>query len=241
MAAPPLDALPGFRRRFRIVPALGRVSSEVEDDYHHMGVVLHHAGGVAVKVEAVMVRAPWTTCPGAVAQLASTFTGVRLDGFPARGEKSSNCAHLHDLATLAAAHAGDAAPLIYDVLTSDPVNGSSRTELRRNGELVLSWALKGFEIAAPAALAGTRLDKLKPASVADDALGQEAVRVLRWGSIISHGRAIPLEHQSDASRFPGNCYTFQPERIPHAHRVGVIKDFSKGRENPLDQPAAPAA
>lgn len=235
-----LDTLPGFRRRFRITPGDGWVSSEVEDDYHHMGVVIRHADGVATALEANMVRAPWTTCPGAVQRLIDTFTGLALSAFPARGEKQTNCTHLHDLALFAAAHAGDVAPLIYDVLTSDPVDGHSQTELRRNGETLLSWVVNRLEITAPTALAGARLDKLKPAAVTDDPLLQEAVRVLRWGTIIAHGRSIPLEQQSDASRFPGNCYTFQPGTIANARRVGAIKDFSGGEGHPLDQPGLPA-
>ena len=100
-----LDKLPGFRRRFRITPAPGSVRSELEDDFHWMSVVVHHSDGTATSIEAHMFRAPWTICPGAVEQLKQTFTGVRLAEFVERGEKRSNCTHLHDLATLAAAHA----------------------------------------------------------------------------------------------------------------------------------------
>ena len=42
----------------------GEVRSEVEDDYHCMAVVVRHDGRVAQAVEADMIRAPWTTCPG---------------------------------------------------------------------------------------------------------------------------------------------------------------------------------
>lgn len=232
----PLDALPGFRRRFRIKPAPGYVSAEVEDDYHHMGVVVRHQDGVAVAIEPNMVRAPWTTCPGAVRRLQETFTGVRLSEFPARGNKLTNCTHLYDLAILAAAHAADEAPLVYDILTSDPEDGQNRTELRRDGKTLLSWALKGFEISAPADLAGVSLDKLKPAQVSSDPKIQEAVRVLRWGTMIAHGRAIPLSEQSNAGRYPSNCYTFQPDNVTKARRVGEIKDFSAGEAQPLDTP-----
>src|SRR5215470_7763502 len=107
MPPPPdtIDTLPGFRRRFIVTPGSGRVSSEVEDDYHCMGVTIHHDGRTAIKVEGVIQRAPWTTCPGAVAIVEQTFTGVPLEGFVARGEKRANCTHLHDLAVLAAGHA----------------------------------------------------------------------------------------------------------------------------------------
>jgi len=43
------------------------------------------------------------------------------------------------------------------------------------------------------------------------------------------------ERQSDSSRLPvGNCYTFQPERITAARRVGMIRDFSQG-PRPLEE------
>ncbi|TGD70170.1 DUF2889 domain-containing protein, partial [Mangrovimicrobium sediminis] len=107
MAEPALDQLPGFRRRFRVTPAPGRVLSEVEDDFHCMGVCIEHDQGVATRIEPQMHRAPWNTCPGAEQQLVATFTGQPLDGFARRGGKTSNCTHLYDLAELGAAHAQD--------------------------------------------------------------------------------------------------------------------------------------
>jgi hypothetical protein len=234
----PIDTLPGFRRRFIVTPTSDRVSSEVEDDYHCMGVTIHHDGRVARRVESVMQRSPWTTCPGAVARLEQTFTGVPLDGFVARGEKRANCTHLHDLAVLAAAHASDSDPLIYDILVSDPVGGRRRVELRRNGTCVLGWVDADGQIVEPAELAGVAftkgwIDSLDPA-------GQEAARLLRWGAILAHGRTIAWERQSDSSRLPvGNCYTFQPERITAAKRVGLIRDFSQGPRPLEEQRPAP--
>jgi hypothetical protein len=234
----PLEQLPGFRRRFRITPRPGLVLSEVEDDFHCMQVTLRHAGGVATAVEPFMIRAPWTTCPGAVEQLRQTFTGVALQAFPARADKSANCTHLFDLALLAAAHAFDGEPLVYDILVSDPVDGRRRAELRRNGSVVLGWAESGLRLLEPAELAGLGLDKMRPWIDSLDAPRQEAARLLRWGNMLANGRIIPLERQSDASRMPANCYTFQPQRAPEARRVGLIRDFSRGAAQPLGAPEA---
>lgn len=230
-SAPPvhaLEQLPGFRRRLRITPGVGRVQSELEDDYHCMSVIVHHDGAVATSVEAVMRRAPWTTCPGAPEQLAQTFCGVALDAFAARGEKQVNCTHLHDLAVLAAGHAFDAAPLIYDILVSDPVDGKRRAELRCAGATILGWTEAGMRIVEPAELAGLKLDELRPWIASLDPQRQEAARLLRWANTLANGRMIPLEQQSDASRMPPGCYTFQPHRAVQALRVGVIRDFSDG-------------
>jgi hypothetical protein len=240
MAAASIDRLPGFRRRIRITPLQGRVGAEVEDDYHCMRVIVHHDGTAATSIEADLQRAPWSTCPGAVQQLQQTFTGVPLAGFGTRGEKRANCTHLHDLAVLAAAHAKDAAPLVYDILVSDPVEGKRQAELRRNGESVLAWVEQRFQILEPPNLAGFTLDKLGPWIDSLDAVQQEQARLLRWGTMLANGRIIPMEKQSDASRLPpGSCYTLQPERAGQAKRIGVMRDFSKGTVGPLENCEAP--
>ena len=230
-----IDTLPGFRRRFIVTPASDRVSSEVEDDYHCMGVTLHHDGKTVTKVAAVMQRAPWTTCPGAVAMLEQTFNGVSLDGIVARGQKRANCTHLHDLAVLAAAHVSDSDPLVYDLLVSDPIEGRRQAELRRDGTRVLHWVQAEDRIVEPAELAGVNFNQMRPWIDSLDPAGQEAVRLLRWGTILAHGRTTSWERQSDSSRLPlGNCYTFQPERAAVAKRVGVVRDFSQGAR-PLEE------
>ena len=231
---PALDLLPGFRRRFRVSTGPGWVRSEVEDDYHCMRVTLRHVDGVVTAVEPIQQRAPWTTCPGALEQLQQTFTGVALDGFIARGDKPLNCTHLHDLALLAAAHAWDAEPLVFDILVSDPIDGRREVELRRNGEAQLAWTDENDVIVTPAALAGRRLDQLRPWIESLDPALQEAARLLRWGAILAHGRMIPMARQSDASRMPPNCYSFQPQRVHSARRVGEVRDFSQGTAQPLD-------
>jgi hypothetical protein len=230
-----LDNLPGFRRRFRVAPAPGQVRAELEDDFHHMRVTLDHADGVITQATGKTLRAPWTTCPGAELRLRDTFTGVALPEAAHRGEKFTNCTHLHDLALLAARHAGDEAATTYDILTSDPQSGRSETELRINGAPTMRWGLEGgLTLTSPPEIAGLTLlvlgrwiGKLPPRQ-------QEQARMLRWGSIVSHGRSIPLEDQSDATKLPPNCYTFQPENAVRAKRVGEIRDFSAGGPQPLE-------
>lgn len=229
-----LDALPGFRRRIHITPASGQVRAAVEDDYHHMIVTLDHADGVITHVAPQMVRVPWTTCPGAVKRLQDTFTGCKLADAPARGEKTTNCTHLHDMALLAAAHADDESATTYDVLTSDIVEGRNVTELRVNGAPVMHWTLENFAVTSPLEIAGLNLMQLSKWIASLPPHQQEQARVLRWASIISHGRALPMDQQSDATKIPPNCYTFQPENAVRAQRVGEIRDFSGGGPQPLE-------
>lgn len=241
MSAPALDNLPGFRRRFIVTTGPGWVRSALEDDFHCMAVTIRHDGTVAAALEPEMERAPWNTCPGAVEQLKSTFTGARIDAFGERGDKPQNCTHLHDLAVLAAAHAFDGEPLAYDILVSDPIDGVIRTELRRNGTPIMSWTLEGMDIVEPAELAGQRLDALSPWIKTLDTTRQEEAKILRWGTMIAHGRTLPMEDQSDATRMPPNCFTFQPHRAAVAQRIGEIRDFSIGNAQPLERFAGSSA
>ena len=231
-----IDALPGFRRRFVVDPALGLVRCDLEDDYHHMRVVVHHDGDVATDVGADMIRVPWTTCPGAAAVLASTFAGVRLDAFAARGEKVANCTHLFDIAVLAAAHAHDTALLVYDILVADPVEGVWRAELRRDGITVLAWDVSGFVLSQPVHLAGMRLDKMRTWIDSLDPPAQEHARLLRWGTILAHGRGRQFADASERQRLPlGQCFTFQPKNAPNAMYIdGSVRDFGGGAVGPLE-------
>ncbi|MDH4040401.1 MAG: hypothetical protein OEW92_05065 [Gammaproteobacteria bacterium] len=227
--------LPGFRRRFRITPLPGHVTTEVEDDYHCMSVSVSHDAITASTVKADLARAPWSTCPGAVAQCETTFSGVALAEFPARGEKTSNCTHLYDLALLAAAHALDSVPMVYDIFVSDPVDGKRQAEIQRDGLTVLKWSDSNFHILEPLELEGMPLLDMREWIASLDGPGQEAARLLRWGSVIAHGRTIPMAKQSDASRMPPNCYSFQPEQSVRARRIGEVRDFSDGTIQPLER------
>jgi hypothetical protein len=239
----PIDNLPGYRRRLRVTPSPGRVLTELEDDYHCMAVTLHHDGHVATAVEPVMDRAPWSTCPGAVAVLEQTFVGIALNSFASRGNKRANCTHLHDLAVLAAAHAFDTAATVFDILVSDPVAGRSAAELRRSGTTVLDWSVVKGRIIAPAPLAGLDLDDMRNWIESLDPATQEAARLLRWGTMVAHGRTLPAGWASGSGNMASRsrCFTFQPHRVGEAKHVGAIRDFSRGTARPLEHRSASAA
>lgn len=224
----------GFRRRFRITPRTESVSAAVEDDFHCMAVTLAHDGTVVTAVDAVMDRWPWSTCPGATVELATTFKGTALAEVAKRGLKTSNCTHLYDLAIFAAAHAGDAEPIIYDVFVGDTEHGRKHCEIRKNDAAILDWTMANDILVAPDGLAGTHLMQLRDWIATLDPSTREAARILQWAALIAHGRDIPLADQSDATRMPPNCFTFQPDRALRAKRIGEIMDFSAGGRAPLD-------
>jgi hypothetical protein len=229
---------PAFHRHVLITPGEGWVSAWVEDDYHHMGVTLRHDGETVVGVEADMVRAPWSTCPGAVQQLSVTFTGARLDEAAARGEKPLNCTHLHDMAMIAAAHARDGASTRYEITVTDAADGVRIGAITRDGVPVLRIVERANFVEEPVQAAGKTLFQLGEWITSLDEQGREAARLLRWAAIIAHGRAIPMERQSDATRMPANCFTFQPGRKEKAQRVGAVMDFSIAARRPLEDPAS---
>ncbi|HEX7875278.1 MAG TPA: hypothetical protein VF489_01705 [Sphingobium sp.] len=225
----------GFRRRILIEPAPGRVVAELEDDYHRMVVTLEHEGGVVSRVSSEMKRGPWTTCPGAMAQLEQTFADVSLAEFVRRGGKAQNCTHLYDLAIFGAAHADDRAAVAYDIFVTDPVDGKRDAKLWRDGALVLHWVMEGDRFLAPAALAGRTMKDLGDWIAAQDKTGAEAGRILRWACILAYGRAMDMPAGLSATAFPGaSCYTFQPERAQVAtRRPGADIDFSQPGFEPL--------
>lgn len=229
----------GYRRRILIEPSAGLVTAELEDDYHRMVVSLTHADGVVTKVASEMKRSPWTMCPGAMDQLAATFTGVPLAGFAKRGEKTANCTHLHDLALFAAAHAGDTAPVAYDILVTDAVDDARRATLARNGAPLLDWTLVGAPMqevfSTPEELAGKPMSQLNDFIATQDKPTAEAIRILRWASMVAHGRVRDMPAGMSATEFPGgSCYNFQPDRAPiSTRRPGADIDFSKPGATPM--------
>lgn len=225
----------GYRRRIVIEPEADRVTAELEDDYHRMVVVISHANGVVATIDSDMKRWPWTTCPGAIEQLRATFAGVALADMARQGGKKQNCTHLHDLAVFAAAHAGESAPIAYDVIVTDPIDGVRAARLARNGASVLGWTLEGDLFVSPADLAGRRIGELNDVIQHLDAAAAEAVRILRWASILALGRAMDIPAGLAATSFPlGSCYTFQPEHaVVSTRRPGVDTDFSLPGAEPL--------
>jgi hypothetical protein len=230
----PLDGI--FRRQIDLRAWDGHtVVGWLEDEFHHFGVTLIHDGGHIRDVRVATPRHPWSTCAGAGvplrALIGQPLTGRCADA-AALVDMRSNCTHLLDLASLAAAHAwsgrvqrryhGTVQPL------SDVVDGAARgalrATLRRDGREVLGWDLLGYAITAPATMAGRGIlhgfrewtDSLDPAD-AEDAL------VLRRVAFVSFGRRVNIQRVAVAADLGQGpvCHTFQPERSASAVRMPV--------------------
>jgi hypothetical protein len=172
-------------------------------------------------------------------RVKDTFSGVALADVASRGEKTTNCTHLHDLALFAAAHADSPCTVAYDIhcsLSGDgSLQGRRTARLWRNGERVLDWELHGVTFAAPETLAGSTLADLGGLIAAQDKAGAEAIRILRWAAIVAQGRMMEIPAHIPATAFPlGSCYNFQPERAANSfRRPQADVDFSCDGMEPL--------
>jgi len=225
-------ALPGFRRAMRVEPGPDAVLAMLEDDLHCMAVRLRHDGTVVRTVDAYGDRMPWSPCPGAEAKLAQTFAGLPLAEVTARRDKQQNCTHLHDLAVMAAAHAGDTAPVEYRVEVSDPREGVRVLQVSRDGALVHRWIERDHVLAAPPAIAGQAVIALRDWIATLSGAGQEAARLLQWCALVAHGRQMSDEQRHGTLVHRPSCYTMQPGRVQGATALCGMQDFT-GREDRL--------
>lgn len=217
--------VPAFHRAILITPEPGHVSAEVEDDFHHMLVVLRHDGECIAEVEATVLRAPWTTCPGAEEVVRRSFRGVRMADAPAVRGKSLNCTHLFDLVLFAAAHAREVQPLRYDIRVTDAVGGVRELRLERNGAIAMRWTERESKLESPEDLVGRTLYQLGDAIAAMEAGEAEMARILRWAGLMALGRRLRDDLARAMPRDPV-CFSFQPENARKAERIGEVIDFS---------------
>ena len=226
--------MPGYRRSVRITSECNAVRAELEDDFHCMEVRVAHDGARVLAVEAHMHRAPWTTCPGAMAQLRETLLGQALRDITPRLEKPRNCTHLHDLAVVAAAHAGEPGVTHYAMAISDPVDGRRFHSITRGGELVHQWEEVDGTFVAPAGLAGLTSRGMRDWIAALPEGERMAARLLQVAAVISSGRTFPWERAEAPADMPPVCFTWQPERAKIARRLDPVFEFSRSGRLPLE-------
>jgi hypothetical protein len=228
---------PGFRRRILIVPQAGHVRADLEDDFHHFIVDVAHDGETITAVDTGAPRYPWTTCIAAGPFLAERLRGTPIAGAAGFDAQLSHCTHLFDLALLAAANTGEPGPIFYAAFVADPVDGQTRAELRRNGQLVLAWALDGQTILAPSPHAGRSLRALRTWGV-DLAPGdREQALILRRAVFLVQGRRFDPNTVGTAAQMTqqrGVCFTYDPARSANSYPIVESKlDFTREAEPPL--------
>jgi hypothetical protein len=234
-----------YRRRIRLVARDERtVSGGLEDDQHYFTVQVEHDGEHVVAIASESVRAPWTTCPAAGAQLQAlvgTPLSERCLDVAGRTRSDQHCTHQLDVATLAVAHAarvvaGGAAQRQYDmVVPFGLLDGQRHTvTLARDGEPVLAWDLEGGRVVAPAPYSEATGGFARWADATFDADTAEAAIVLKRACSIGMSRGIDLDSYPTLADMPGLspvCWSMQPERAPVALRNrGLIRDYDEHPE-----------
>jgi len=222
----------GLRRSQLIVPRPDRVDAAVEDDIHHFRVTLHHDGAVVSRIEAGAVeRWPWSTCPAAADHLAQRLTGASLEALAAVDPPQAHCTHMHELALLAASHAGDAAPTLYTSFIADPVDGTQEAEVWVNGELALALTVRGSLIVAGGALTGRDFRQYRQWEGEVPTDQRRVVKVMRRVVQITGGRPFNYAATPSADyvvQSTGACFTFQPERAATSLVTVEKREFSFG-------------
>jgi hypothetical protein len=246
-----------YRRRIAIrTVAPGVVVSELEDDFHHFVITLHHDGRQVESVHAESERWPWSTCPAAAEPLRKLARMSLARRFTAAGrwtDPKLNCTHQFDAACYAITHAAAGRDRrIYDVEVParDPETGVSRVRLWVDSTLDLVWDIDWQGLVAPEARFAPAPWKGGFMRWADSTLDvDEAERAitLRRGCDIGMGRGMDLDAVPVAIRLPGNmagvCHTMQPGVAEVALRnVGSIRDFAAHPERLAigSQPSTPS-
>jgi hypothetical protein len=199
-----------------------------------MALTISHDGHTITALDSITRRAPWDACTGAQAVAKRSFIGLPLDAALPASEKRSNCTHLYDLAVLAAAHARDAQPLVYDVLVSDPIAAHADlmlAEIRRNGVAVWQWQMRGQMretlLLAPAAVAGVKLTELRDWIATLCAPEAEAARMLQWVSMMANVRQSRSSHIGPPPAARQRCYVLGGELASENRKLTVSpRDFS---------------
>ncbi len=238
-----------YRRRIRVViDGPGSVAGGLEDDFHYFQVQMRHDAGHVTAMEATSKRWPWTTCPGAAEPLRALVGMPLSPRCLAVGDwvdPRQNCTHMFDLAGLAVAHAARGGPggtvRQYDVAVPYGAQGRRRTDvqLRRDGDLMLTWTLEGMACVDPPPYSEVRWRGgfLRWADEHLDPDVAEAAIVLRRACDIGMGRGMDLDaipNALDLLDTQGRiCHTMQPGIVERARRNrGTTRDYD-GRVDEL--------
>ena len=219
----------------------------LEDDQHYFTVHLEHDGERVRAITSESVRAPWTTCPAAGAQLQAlvgTPLSARVLDVAGRTRSDQHCTHQLDITALAVAHAaritaGGAPRRQYDmVVPFGLLDGQRHTvTVARDGVALLAWDVVGDRVVAPSPWSDATGGFARWADATFDADTAEAAIVLKRAMGIGMSRGIDLDSYPTLADMPGlsaRCWSMQPERAPVAFRNrGLVRDYDDQPESML--------
>jgi len=212
-----------FERRVELRSRAGAVVAEVEDCQHHFALTIEHDGSVATGFAVDPIRAPWSTCVDALAEL-DELVGATVGQRPATSHADQHCTHLLDLALAGVRFAGlGLERRTYSLTVVDYTEPVSRAWLVRDDGFRLDWTLRDRVVVGPAEHAGHGLGSGFTAwavGLAPDAA--EAVLLLRRAAWMAPAQLIDLDDYETLSQTglaPGVCWSAQPQRIHLTRRI----------------------
>lgn len=229
-----------YRRRLRLAAARGRIDVELEDSNHAFCLHLLHDGQRVLKVDAEVRRYPFVTCAEASARLQPLVGAeLRTDESAAlrqRLPQSANCTHLHDMAMLALAHAGEQPGFVrlYDIVVNDERDGITEVRVDCDGEPVHAWQVRSDTVAEPLGHAGKPMKRGFYAWVSRhySDMPLEAAVALQRGYFVAQSRRVARlpyqEWPAGADNMPdGTCYSYNHDVVARALRIeGTVWDLT---------------
>lgn len=240
-----------FRRRIRLINSPQRIEAQLEDNNHAFKVSLVHDNDKITSIEALPLRYPFSTCPGATKPIQSLL-GHSLEqpleqplgkdfhhptSIQAEDRKpGNNCTHIYDLVALAIDHLRRGEPeRLYDIAVSDELNDTCSASVACNGKTIHSWQVKPYVIIAPETLRDGPLLKgfyrWAESTFQGDIL--EAARVLQRGYFVAQTRRFDYENTAgrmaeDDEMPEGACFSYNAGNVENAKQThNMIRDFSE--------------
>lgn len=218
-----------FWRRLRFTVGLGHVSGEIEDNVHHFRIRLDHDGDRVTATSGEALRVPWTTCPGAVAQLdqlvgTSVCAGARIEV-----DQAQQCTHMLDTAKLALAQVARDRDRSYEIGVRDGDDSQTcAATIDRDGQRLFEWIIRGDEVVAPPMFAGhVVIGRSRWSSTVEaEADLREAALALRRAVFIfrSRPRSKFVHRAVELPALANACFSFQTLRVKQAVRpLGFVE------------------
>ncbi|MCU1377493.1 MAG: hypothetical protein JWN29_476 [Acidimicrobiales bacterium] len=213
---------PPFHRRIELDAGDGTVTATVEDYNHHFDLRLTHDAALVTGFSVDPVRAPWSQCPGAAAEL-DELVGRPVGVRPTSASPDRHCTHLIDLACVAVRFAGSTGRRRYDVTVTDWDQATSTAAVQRDDGLRVEWQVGRMAIEGPDPYTGRSLGAgFTPWALRElHAEVAEAALILRRAAWMSPSRGFDLDAfatVADTGLGEGVCFATQPERIHLATR-----------------------
>ena len=231
-----------FRRRIRLTSGDGWVFGELEDSSHAFRVKIAFDSERIIDVDPETIRYPMTTCSSAghpLKAMVGVPLGLSASELAKQLTPRLQCTHLFDLSVLAYQHIQrTVSERLYDIQIPDETEAKQPRPLEvfQDGQRVLSWMVKDWQIFEPTALAGHTLrsgfSKWLEALYPDDEQQKEWAWLAQKGYLVSQARIFDINQLGGTRKFVGDhmvgiCHTYSEAQIHNAeHTHHSFIDFT---------------